>query len=73
MKEINLREKLGDWFMDIAKYVATVMILSVSFSSMEQPTFIWVSATVLATALALAFVLYKPRKINKQNKSKRRK
>lgn len=68
MKEINLREKFGDWFLDIAKYGVTVLVLSPLFGDVTN---IWLTigaVLVIASSLVASIILYK----NNKTKKKRR-
>lgn len=33
----NMRQKIGDWFLDVAKYILTAVLLSSMFSDMKNP------------------------------------
>ena len=47
-----MRKKFGDWLLDIAKYMATAILLTSIFSDMQNVwTYIIVAITVLATLL----------------------
>ena len=61
-----MKHKLGDWLMDIAKYVATAVILSTIFSTTENRITIiaWGIAAMLS---ALLWGLY----LNKNDKNKK--
>ena len=32
-----MRQKIGDWFLDVAKYILTAVLLSSMFSDMKNP------------------------------------
>lgn len=47
-----MREKFGDWLLDIAKYMATAILLTSIFSDMQNVwTYVIVAITVVATLL----------------------
>lgn len=47
-----MRKKFGDWLLDIAKYMATAILLTSIFSDMQNIwTYIIVAITVVATLL----------------------
>ena len=51
MEKEKMKEELGKWLMDIAKYMATALLLSSAFGDMGNP---WIIASVItATALTL--------------------
>lgn len=51
MNKESIKEELGKWLMDIAKYMATALLLSSAFGDMGKP---WViTAVITATALTL--------------------
>ena len=49
---IVMRKKFGDWLLDIAKYMATAILLTSIFSDMQNIwTYVIVAITVVATLL----------------------
>ncbi len=49
---LAMRKKFGDWLLDIAKYMATAILLTSIFSDMQNIwTYIIVAITVVATLL----------------------
>lgn len=50
-----MKKELGKWLMDIAKYMATALLLSSAFGDMESP--LVVVLVIIATALTLFFGL----------------
>jgi len=51
----NMKKEFGKWLMDIAKYMATALLLSSAFGDMENP--LVVISVIIATALTLVFGL----------------
>lgn len=75
MADINIKEKYGDWFRDISKYVVTIMLISPLFHDFEGIWFyVWASLLASITTF-ISFVLYKlNNKDSKEiNNKKRRK
>lgn len=63
-KDIDLREKFGDWFLDIAKYGVTVLVLSPLFGDVNN---IWLTIgaiLIIASSLVAAIALYRKQKSN---------
>lgn len=60
-----MKKEFGKWLMDIAKYMATALLLSSAFGDMENP-FVVISV-IIATASTLVFglVLVKDKKEKK--------
>lgn len=52
-----MRKEFGKWLMDIAKYIATAVILTSLFGSMEQQWVIYMSG-ILAILLTLGIGLW---------------
>ena len=49
---LAMRKKFGDWLLDIAKYMATAILLTSIFSDMQNIwTYVIVAITVVATLL----------------------
>ena len=76
MEKINIKEKFGDWFLDIAKYVATASILSSLLTDTYEYWYV-VASVLLLFAITIAFFLYRScdktsdrRVVNKFVKSK---
>lgn len=70
-----MKKELGKWFMDIAKYLATAILLSSMFSDLsDKYLFFWAFGTALAClVIGLYFVgQYEKIETKKKNKKKRR-
>ena len=63
--DLHNRKEFGKWLMDIAKYMATALLLSSAFGDMENP--LVVISVIIATASTLVFglVLVKDKKEKK--------
>ena len=62
----SMKKEFGKWLMDIAKYMATALLLSSAFGDMENP--LVVISVIIATASTLVFglVLVKDKKEEKE-------
>ena len=63
---LHNKKEFGKWLMDIAKYMATALLLSSAFGDMENP--LVVISVIIATASTLVFglVLVKDKKEEKE-------
>lgn len=63
--DLHNKKEFGKWLMDIAKYMATALLLSSAFGDMENP--LVVISVIIATASTLVFglVLVKDKKEKK--------
>lgn len=52
---LRMKKEFGKWLMDIAKYMATALLLSSTFGDMKNP--LVVVSVIVATALTLIFGL----------------
>lgn len=50
---VNIKQEFGKWFLDVAKYVLTAMLLTAMIEGLSQPWLI--SVTTVLTLLCLAF------------------
>lgn len=59
-----MKEELGKWFLDIAKYMTTAVLLTSLFSEMNQWEWYMYAAVVLAVLVTLAtgLILLKDKK-----------
>lgn len=62
----DMKKELGKWLMDIAKYMATALLLSSAFGDMEN--ILVVISVIIATALTLfvGLLLVKDKKEEKE-------
>ncbi len=65
---VMIQREIGKWFMDIAKYVATIGILATILGDMSSKTAFYVGGTVL-TLFFLAVGILFIRKSNNQDKN----
>lgn len=54
-----MRQKIGDWFLDVAKYILTAFLLSSLFSDMDKPLVIAGVLCSFAAAFAIGVYLIK--------------
>lgn len=55
-----MREKIGDWFLDVAKYIATAFLLSSLFSDLDSTAAVaGVLCTFTVTFAAGFYLAYK--------------
>ena len=65
---MNLKEECGKWFMDVAKYVLTAMLLTSMIEGLSQPWITAVTAIVLALSFFVGFTLLKKGKEEEDRK-----
>lgn len=65
----KVKEKIGEWLMDISKYMVTAMLLTSVFGNMEQPWLFWIAIFVAALVFVLGVYLIK---VSNDNNSKKR-
>ena len=65
-----MKKEFGKWLLDVAKYVATVVILSTIFSDIQEKSSIYIVG-IICVGLALLWGLYLVKE--PENKSKKRK
>lgn len=63
-----MREKLGDWLTDIAKYMVTAMLLSTVFSDLDNPIALWFILITAMITLCVGLYLGTPREIKNKKK-----
>ena len=55
----NMKQKIGDWFLDVAKYILTAFLLSSLFSDMDKPFVVAGVLCSFAAAFAVGIYLIK--------------
>ena len=60
-----MKKELGKWFMDIAKYMVTAILLTSVFNEFEQ---IWLIITTISAAVIILLIGLKLVKDNEQKK-----
>jgi len=76
---MNLKEEYGKWFMDVAKYVATAMLLTTMVEGMSQSGVLVVTGFIMLLSLIFGTILLskgreeeeKRRKNRERNKKKK--
>lgn len=61
------KEKIGDWLMDVAKYMFTALVLSSVLTDMTNP---WIFLVVVLFATFIFFEGVRLVKLDKDNKKK---
>ena len=56
---MNMKEEFGKWFLDVAKYVLTAMLLTSLIEGLSQPWVVVATAAILMLSLISGFVLLK--------------
>lgn len=57
--EKNVKEKLGNYLLDVSKYVLTVVLITMSFADMSFPQWIaYVIAVIIVVATLVWGLLY---------------
>jgi len=69
---MNLKQEFGKWFLDVAKYVLTAMLLTSMIEGLSQPWLIAVTAAVLALSLLFGFILLRKGKQEEDRKARNR-
>ncbi|MDR3328091.1 MAG: hypothetical protein LBT04_08245 [Prevotellaceae bacterium] len=60
-----MKKEIGKWFMDIAKYVATAILISSFLGSFEQKWAIYVVGTVIVIVGFFGWLIFYSRKKNR--------
>ena len=69
---MNMKEEFGKWFLDVAKYVLTAMLLTSLIEGLSQPWIIIATAAILLLSLISGFVLLKKGKQEEDRKARNR-
>ena len=64
----ELINKIGDWFLDIAKYVTTAVVISTFLGDFESKLIMYlIGALIIVSTFGIGiFLNYKKKKINKK-------
>lgn len=54
---VNVKQEFGKWFLDVAKYVLTAMLLTAMIEGMSQKWIIWGSFAIMVSCLVFGAVL----------------
>jgi hypothetical protein len=62
--EEKMKKELGKWFMDVAKYMVTALLLTTVFSDMNEPIIFFVAfiMSIVVLAIGLSLVTEKQKK-----------
>ena len=69
---MNLKQEFGKWFLDVAKYVLTAMLLTSLFSELTQPVVVLSTAAILVLTFSIGFTLMKKGKEEEDRKARNR-
>jgi len=72
MSDMNLKEEYGKWFMDVAKYVLTAMLLTTMIEGMSQTGIMTTTAVILLLCLGFGTLLLKSGNDEEEKRRKRR-
>lgn len=70
--EINIKQEIGKWFLDVSKYVLTAMLLTSLISELNQPMITIVTAMVLCVSFAIGFHLLRQRRDEERRRMRNR-
>lgn len=71
-----MKETFGKWFLDVAKYILTAMLLASVFTDMERSLMMTLTVIGFAICLTIGYMLLrqadmeKEKKVQKRNKKK---
>lgn len=74
---MNIKEEYGKWFLDVAKYVLTAMLLTSMIEGLSRPWLISATAAIVVLSLAFGTLLLKrgddeeKRRIRNRNRNKK--
>jgi len=69
---MNLKEEIGKWFLDVAKYVLTAMLLTSLISGLSEPWITLSTAGVLGLSFLIGFTLLRKGKQEEERKARNR-
>lgn len=67
-----MKETFGKWFLDVAKYILTAMLLASVFTDMEKSTMLTLTLIGFAICLTIGYMLLRQADIDKEKKEKRK-
>ena len=63
-----MKKELGKWFMDVAKYMVTALLLTTVFSDMNEPIIFFVAFIMSIVVLAIGLNLVTDKQKKKGNR-----
>jgi len=69
---MNLKEEIGKWFLDVAKYVLTAMLLTSMIEGLSQPWITVTTAVVMTVSFLVGFSLVRSGKQEEERKARNR-
>lgn len=65
-----MKETFGKWFLDVAKYILTAMLLATAFTDMEKSLMLTLTLIGFAICLTIGFLLLRQADRDKEKKEK---
>ena len=69
---MNIKQEFGKWFLDVAKYVFTAMLLTSMFEELNQTWILLLTITILLLSFSAGFFLLKAAKREEDLKERKR-
>lgn len=66
-----MKKKIGEWLLDVAKYILTVLFLSSLIQDMDKPIIVGAVTVGFLATLIVGFYLVSDNKPKKKNKNRR--
>ena len=67
-----MKKKIGEWLLDVAKYILTVLFLSSLIKDMDKPFIVGTVTIGFLTTLIVGFYLVSDTKPKKKNNKRRK-
>ncbi|MBR1933921.1 MAG: hypothetical protein IJ841_09580 [Prevotella sp.] len=67
-----MKETFGKWFLDVAKYILTAMLLASVFTDMEKSLMLTLTLIGFAISLTIGYLLLRQADIDKEKREKRK-
>ena len=69
---MNIKQEFGKWFLDVAKYVLTAMLLTAMIEGLSQPWLIAVTTTLTLLSLIFGAILMRKGKEEEDRRERNR-
>jgi hypothetical protein len=69
---MNIKQEFGKWFLDVAKYVLTAMILASMIEGLSQGWLIVASSVLMLTCLAFGAILMRKGREEEERRERNR-
>ena len=67
-----MKEKFGEWFLDVAKYILTAMFLTTVMTDVETPVVLCVTSLIFFICVIIGYLLLRQAYKEKKQKEERR-